>query len=110
VSNHLAHCGLKRFEHENSPSNDVFRGARSYEEVLARIKSLAPKDSASVLRFQEHRRRSLPIVLGGLGISEAKQKDAEGSEDQISDLGKHQEEEKMKNSEAEEETTVPPRE
>ena len=24
VSNHLANCGLKRFEHENSPSDDIF--------------------------------------------------------------------------------------
>ena len=24
VSNHLANCGLKIFEHENSPSDDVF--------------------------------------------------------------------------------------
>jgi hypothetical protein len=42
VSNHLASCGLKRFEHENSPSDDIFRGTRSYAEVLARIQALAP--------------------------------------------------------------------
>jgi hypothetical protein len=24
VSNHLANCGLKRFEHEISPSDDIF--------------------------------------------------------------------------------------
>jgi hypothetical protein len=24
VKNHLANCGLKRFEHENSPSDDIF--------------------------------------------------------------------------------------
>jgi hypothetical protein len=34
VRNHLAKCGLKRFRHENSPSDDIFRGERSYEEVL----------------------------------------------------------------------------
>jgi hypothetical protein len=63
VSNHLANCGLKRFEHENSPPDDIFQGARSYEEVLARIRSLAPKDTAAVLKFQEHRRSCLPVVL-----------------------------------------------
>ena len=26
VSKHLAHCGLKRFEHEISPSDDIFEG------------------------------------------------------------------------------------
>jgi hypothetical protein len=51
VSNHLDNCGIKRFEHECSPPNDIFRGARSYEEVPARIRSLAPKDTAFVLRF-----------------------------------------------------------
>jgi hypothetical protein len=35
VTNHLAICGLKRFEHDNSPSDDIFRGVRSYEEILA---------------------------------------------------------------------------
>ena len=40
-------------------------------------------------RMRGSKRRSLPAVLGGLGISEAKQKDAEGSEDQISNLGEH---------------------
>ena len=35
VSNHLSNCGIKRFEHEFSPSDDIFRGVRSYEEVLA---------------------------------------------------------------------------
>lgn len=74
VSNHLANCGLKRFEHENSPSDDVFRGARSYEEVLARIQSLVPKDTTAVLKFQEHRRSCLPVVLrgGSLDVSEMK--------------------------------------
>jgi hypothetical protein len=110
VSNHLAHCGLKRFEHENSPSDDVFRGARSYEEVLAWIQSLAPEDTTSVLKFQEHRRRCLPAVLGGSAASETKQKDAEDSEDTISNLGKHQEGEQTKNPEAEEKTPDPLRE
>jgi hypothetical protein len=51
VSTHLGHCGLKRFEHECSPSDDVFRAAMSYSEVQFRIRSLAPEDRASVLKF-----------------------------------------------------------
>jgi hypothetical protein len=35
MSNHLANCGLKRFEHENSPHDDIFQGTKSYDEVLA---------------------------------------------------------------------------
>lgn len=92
MSNHLANCWLKRFEHEFSLSDDIFRGARSYEEVLARIRSLAPEDTASVLKFQEHRRRCLPAVLRGgiLGISETEPKDAEGPKEAAPGLGKIQ--------------------
>jgi hypothetical protein len=65
VSNHLASCGLKIFEHENSPHDDIFRGAKSYDEVLARIQALSPEKRADVVRFQEHRRSFLPLVLRG---------------------------------------------
>jgi hypothetical protein len=54
MRNHLANCGLKIFEHENLPSDDVFQGVRSYEEILSRIQSLEPEDRAEVLKFQEH--------------------------------------------------------
>jgi hypothetical protein len=30
MSNHLASYGLKRFEYENSPHDDIFQGVRSY--------------------------------------------------------------------------------
>jgi hypothetical protein len=76
VSNHLASCGLKRFEHENSPLDDIFLSARSYAKILARIQSLAPEERADVLKFQEHRRSFLPTVLQGENQSttEVKQK------------------------------------
>jgi hypothetical protein len=69
------------------PPDDIFRGARSYEEVLARIRSLAPEDTTSVLKFQEHRRSCLPTVLRGEspGVSETKQKDTEGPKDATPD-------------------------
>jgi hypothetical protein len=91
VSNHLASCGLKRFEHENSPSNDIFRGARYYAEILARIQTLAPEERADVLKFQEHRRSCLPTVLWGESPStaEVKQKYVEGSKDATLGQGKH---------------------
>jgi hypothetical protein len=65
VSNHLASCGLRRFEHENLPSDDIFRGTRSYAEVLARIQALAPEERDDVLKFQEHRQSCLPPVFRG---------------------------------------------
>ena len=73
---------------------------------------MAPKDRAEVLKFQEHRRSCLPIVLRGEGpgILETKQKDVEGSKDATPDQGKHQDkEEQTKNPEAEEKTLDPPK-
>ena len=83
VSNHLSSCDLKRFEHENSPSDDIFLGTRSYVEVLAQIQALAPEERANVLKFQEHRQSCLPPVLRGENpiTVEVQQKEVEGSKD-----------------------------
>jgi hypothetical protein len=63
VSNHMESCGLKRYEHEHSPHDDIFQGARSYVEVLSRIQALSPGDRADIFKFQEHRRSYPPLVL-----------------------------------------------
>jgi hypothetical protein len=55
VRNHLASCVLKRYEHEDSPHDKIFRGARSFAEVLSRIQSLPPRDMTEFLKFWEHR-------------------------------------------------------
>jgi hypothetical protein len=110
MSNHLASCGLKRFEHENSPSDDIFWGARSYAEILARIQTLAPEERADVLKFQEHRRSCLPAVLRGENPSttEVKQKDVEGSKDATPSQEKHQDEgEKTKSPESRDKDSQP---
>jgi hypothetical protein len=113
VSNHLASCGLKRFEHENSPSDDIFRGARSYAEILARIQALAPEERADVLKFKEHRRSCLPTVFWGENRSttEVKQKEVEGSKDATpSQKKKHQDgEEKTRGPKIEIKTPDPPK-
>jgi hypothetical protein len=61
-------------------------------EILAWIQTLAPEERVDVLKFQEHRRSCLPTVLRGEGpsMSEAKQKDVEGSKDLTPDQEKHQ--------------------
>jgi hypothetical protein len=112
VSNHLANCGLKRFGHEDLPSDDIFQGARSYAEILARIQTLAPKERADVLKFQEHRRSCLLAVLWGENPStaEAEQKDDEGSKDATPNQEKHQEKgEQTKSPKAEIKTPNPPK-
>jgi hypothetical protein len=42
VENHLAQFNMKRYVHENSPYDEIFRGVRSYEEVQDRFQTLPP--------------------------------------------------------------------
>jgi ASC-1-like (ASCH) protein len=63
VENHLAQYNLKKYIHENYPQDEIFRGARSYEEVLKKFKNISPDQQASFYSFQKHRRNSLPKVL-----------------------------------------------
>ena len=63
MENHLVLYNLKKYVHENSPQDEIFRGARSYEEVLNRVQTLSPDQQANFYSFQKHRRNSLPKVL-----------------------------------------------
>jgi hypothetical protein len=65
VGNHLAHCNMKTYEHEDSPCDDIFKGARAYEEILDRVQALPPDLQANFLAFQKHRRAGLPKILQG---------------------------------------------
>jgi hypothetical protein len=37
VGKHMAHYNMKAYEHEKSPCDDMFKGTRTYEEVLERV-------------------------------------------------------------------------
>jgi hypothetical protein len=65
VENHLAQFNMKIYIHEDSPYDNVFRGARSYEEVENRFQTLPPDQQAGFLSFQKHRRNNLPKILQG---------------------------------------------
>jgi hypothetical protein len=65
VGNHMALSNLKIYKHEDSPHDEIFRGARSYQEVLSRVQTLAPDKLSKFYNFQRHRRNSLPKVLQG---------------------------------------------
>jgi hypothetical protein len=65
VGNHLAHCNMKAYEHEKSPCDDMFKGARTYEEVLDKVQTLSPDLQTNFLTFQRHRRSGFPKVLQG---------------------------------------------
>jgi hypothetical protein len=68
---------------------------RSYAEVLAQIQALAPEERANLLKFKEHRRSCLPLVLRGENpiTSEVQQKEAEGSKDSSPRQEEHQDKE-----------------
>jgi hypothetical protein len=51
VRNHLASYGLKRYEHDDSPHDEIFQGARSYLEVLSQIQALPPRDKVDFFKF-----------------------------------------------------------
>ena len=63
VGNHMEIFGLKRYEHEDSPHDDIFRGTRSYSEFLIRVRARSPEGMIKFYKFQEHQRSSLPKVL-----------------------------------------------
>jgi hypothetical protein len=63
MGNHMASCGLKRYEHEDPPHDEMFRGVRSYSKVLSWVRALLLGEMVDFYKFQEHRRSGLPKVL-----------------------------------------------
>jgi hypothetical protein len=63
MENHLAQYNLKKYVHDNSPRDEIFRGARSYEEGLKRVQDMFPYQRASFFSFHRHKRNNLPKVL-----------------------------------------------
>jgi hypothetical protein len=51
VENHLAQYNLKKYVHENSPQDEIFRGARSYEEVLDKSPNSVTRSTSQLLQF-----------------------------------------------------------
>jgi hypothetical protein len=81
----MASCNLKRYEHEDSPQDEIFRGARSYPEVLGQVRALSPDKMIEFYDFQRHRRSSLPKVLqGGAPMSPATQQTETRSQEAVS--------------------------
>jgi hypothetical protein len=68
MGNHMAGCNLKKYEHEESPHDKMFRGVRSYQEVLSQVRALLPSEMDEFYNFQKHRRSGLPKVLQGKSL------------------------------------------
>jgi len=37
VNKHLIHCNMKAYQHEECPWDDLFKGTKSYKEVVERV-------------------------------------------------------------------------
>jgi hypothetical protein len=85
VSNHLESCSLKRYEHEDSPHDEIFWGMRSFTEVLSWIQALPPGDMTEFLKFWKHRQSCLPQILQGEApeLPVTKKMGAKGAKDSI---------------------------
>jgi hypothetical protein len=44
VENHLAQFNIKKYFHEDSPFDGVFKGSRSYDEVIFRFQNIPSKE------------------------------------------------------------------
>jgi hypothetical protein len=89
VENHLAWFNMKRYMHENSPYDEIFRGVRSYEEVQSRFLTLTPDQQAGFLNFQKHRRNNLPNILQGESIATPPSQEARSTGSKPSSSTKH---------------------
>jgi hypothetical protein len=56
MGNHMASGNLKKYEHEESPQDEMFRAVRSYQEVLIRVRALRPGEMVEFYNFQKHRK------------------------------------------------------
>jgi hypothetical protein len=65
INRHVTQCGLKAYEHEVSFYDDIFRNAKSYEEVQSRVQTLSPDAQVGFASFQRNRRQCLPKILQG---------------------------------------------
>jgi hypothetical protein len=65
IYKHVAQCGLKAYEHEESFYDDVFRNAKSYDEVQSKVQTLSPDVQVGFASFQRNRRQCLPKILQG---------------------------------------------
>jgi hypothetical protein len=65
INKHVAQCGLKAYEHEDSFYDDIFKNVESYDEVQSRVQTLSPDAQVGFASFQRNRRQCLPKILQG---------------------------------------------
>jgi hypothetical protein len=65
IYKHVAQCGLKAYEHEESFYDDIFRNVQSYDEVRSKVQALSPDAQVGFASFQRNRKQCLPKILQG---------------------------------------------
>jgi len=63
LEEHCLQISVKKYVHEESPYDNIFRRAKSYQEVLHRIQSLPKQTHDGFLNFLRARRTCLPPIL-----------------------------------------------
>jgi hypothetical protein len=63
VENHLAQFNMEKYFHEYSPFDEIFRGSKSYHEVISRFQNIHEMEQSVFLNFQKHRRSGLLNIL-----------------------------------------------
>ena len=63
AKNNLAQFNMKKYFHEDSPFDEVFKGVRSYNEVISRFQNLPDKEKSNIINFQKHKRSGFPKIL-----------------------------------------------
>jgi hypothetical protein len=65
----MSHCNMKAYENEESPCDDLFKGTKTYEEVLQRVQALFSNLQIIFQTFQRNRWSGLPKLLQGEAIA-----------------------------------------
>jgi hypothetical protein len=63
VENHLSWFSMKKYFHEDSPFDDIFRGENLYDEAIYRFQNLPDKEISYFLNLQNHRRSYFLNIL-----------------------------------------------
>jgi len=99
VLNHLAQFNMKRYVHESSPYDEIFRGVKSYEEVHDRFQTLTLDQQVGFINFQRHMQNSLPKILQGEQVVTPPSQESKSTGSKASRSGKHKVEEAPKSLE-----------
>jgi hypothetical protein len=63
VGNHCIQIAIKKYFHEDSTYDDIFKNVTSYDQVLERIQTLSKQEHSKFYKFQNHRKSCFQGIL-----------------------------------------------